>query len=61
MRMKTKTLIKALRNLSEETDFDDENVNACVAEAANRLEELEEKILELDVKLMRSTYRLRGS
>ncbi len=61
MKMKTKTLIKALRNLSEETDFDDENVNACVAEAANRLEELEEKILELDVKLMRSTYRLRGS
>jgi hypothetical protein len=59
--MKTKTLIKALRNLSEETDFDDENVNACVAEAANRLEELEEKILELDVKLMRSTYRIRGS
>jgi hypothetical protein len=61
MKMKTKTLIKALRNLSEETDFDDENVNACVAEAANRLEELEEKILELDVKLMRSTYRIRGS
>jgi len=59
--MKTKTLIKTLRNLSEETDFDDENVNACVAEAANRLEELEEKILELDVKLMRSTYRIRGS
>jgi len=61
MKTKTKTLIKALRILSRDIESDDGVANACVAEAADRLEELENKIDDLEVKLMRDTYRLRGS
>ena len=61
MKTKTKTLIKALRILSRDIESDDGVANACVAEAADRLEELESKIDDLEVKLMRDTYRLRGS
>jgi len=61
MKTKTKTLIKALRILSRDIESDDGVANACVAEAADRLEELENKIDDLEVKLMRNTYRLRGS
>ena len=61
MKTKTKTLIKALRILAKDIESDDGVANACVAEAADRLEELDNKVTELDVKLMRKTYRLRGS
>ena len=61
MKTKTKTLIKALRILSRDIESDDGVANACVAEAADRLEEIENKIDDLEVKLMRDTYRLRGS
>ena len=61
MKTKTKTLIKALRILANDIESDDGVANACVAEAADRLEELENKIDDLEVKLMRDTYRLRGS
>ena len=62
MKTKTETLIKALRILANDIGF---NINgvayACIAEAADRLEELDDKVTELDTKLMRETYRLRGS
>ena len=61
MKTKTKTLIKALRVLANDIESDDGVANACVAEAADRLEELENKIDDLEIKLMRDTYRLRGS
>lgn len=61
MKTKTKTLIKALRILANDIESDDGVANACVAEAADRLEELENKIDDLEIKLMRKTYRLRGS
>jgi uncharacterized protein Yka (UPF0111/DUF47 family) len=61
MKTKTKTLIKALRILANDIESDDGVANACVAEAADRLEELENKIDDLEIKLMRDTYRLRGS
>ena len=57
----SKTLIKALRILSEDVQSDDGVANACIAEAANRIEELEAKITELNVKLIKDTFRLRGS
>lgn len=61
MKTKTKTLIKALRILANDIESDDGVANACIAEAADRLEELDDKVTELDTKLMRKTYRLRGS
>ena len=57
----SKTLIKALRILSEDIQSDDGVANACIAEAADRIEELEAKITELNVKLIKDTFRLRGS
>lgn len=57
----SKTLIKALRILSEDVQSDDGVANACIVEAANRIEELEAKITELNVKLIKDTFRLRGS
>ena len=57
----SKTLIKALRILSEDIQSDDGVANACIAEAADRIEELEAKITELNVKLIKNTFRLRGS
>lgn len=57
----SKTLIKALRILSEDVQSDDGVANACIAEAADRIEELEAKITELNVKLIKDTFRLRGS
>jgi len=61
MKTKTKTLIKALRILANDIESDDGVANACVAEAADRLEEMNNKISELEIKLVRDTYRLRGS
>jgi hypothetical protein len=61
MKTKSKTLVKALRILSEDVQSDDGVANACIAEAANRIEELEAKVSELTVKLCRDMFRLRGS
>ena len=61
MKTHTKTLIKALRILSEDIQSNDGIANACVAEAADRIEELQEKVSELNRKLVKDTYRLRGS
>jgi len=61
MKTKSNTLIKALRILSEDVQSDDGVANACIAEAADRIEELEAKITELNVKLIKDTFRLRGS
>jgi len=41
MKTNTKTLIKALRILAEDIQSDDGVANSCIAEAADRLEELE--------------------
>jgi hypothetical protein len=57
----SKTLIKALRILSEDVQSDDGVANACIAEAADRIEELEAKVSELNQKLCRDMFRLRGS
>lgn len=57
----SKTLIKALRILSEDVQSDDGVANACIAEAADRIEELEAKVSELNQKLCRDIFRLRGS
>ena len=57
----SKTLIKALRILSEDVQSDDGVANACIAEAADRIEELEAKVSELNQKLSRDMFRLRGS
>lgn len=51
MKTNTKTLIKALRILSEDIQSDDGIANACVAEAADRIEELQEKVNELNRKI----------
>lgn len=61
MKTNVKTLIKALRILSEDIQSDDGIANACIAEAADRIEELQEKVCELNRKLVKDTYRLRGS
>jgi len=61
MKTKSNTLIKALRILSEDVQSDDGVANACIAEAANRIEELELKVSELNQKLCRDIFRLRGS
>ncbi len=61
MKTKSNTLIKALRILSEEVQSDDGVANACIAEAANRIEELELKVSELNQKLCKEIFRLRGS
>ncbi len=61
MKTNVKTLIKALRILSEDIQSDDGIANACIAEAADRIEELQEKVSELNRKLVKDTYRLRGS
>jgi len=61
MKTKSKTLVKALRILSENVQSDDGVANACIAEAADRIEELEAKVSELTVKLCRDMFRLRGS
>ena len=47
MKTDTETLIKALRILAEEIQSDDGVANACVAEAADRLEYLNNKIDDL--------------
>ena len=44
MKTNTKTLIKALRILAEDIQSDDGVANACIAEAADRLEEQREII-----------------
>jgi hypothetical protein len=61
MKTKSKTLIKALRILSEDVQSDDGVANACIAEAANKIEELEAKVSELNQKLCKEIFRLRGS
>lgn len=61
MKPKSKTLVKALRILSEDIQSDDGVANACIAEAADRIEELEAKVSELNQKLCRDMFRLRGS
>jgi len=61
MKTNSKTLIKALRILSEDVQSDDGVANACIAEAANRIEELELKVSELNQKLCKEIFRLRGS
>lgn len=61
MKTKSKTLVKALRILSEGVQSDDGVANACIAEAADRIEELEAKVSELNQKLCRDMFRLRGS
>jgi hypothetical protein len=61
MKTKSNTLIKALRILSEDVQSDDGVANACIAEAANRIEELEAKVSELNQKLCKEIFRLRGS
>ena len=61
MKTKSNTLIKALRILSEDIQSDDGVANACIAEAANRIEELELKVSELNQKLCKEIFRLRGS
>jgi len=61
MKTKSKTLVKALRILSEDVQSDDGVANACIAEAANRIEELELKVSELNQKLCKEIFRLRGS
>lgn len=43
-RSTTETLIKALRILAEDIQSDDGVANACIAEAADRLEELSNEI-----------------
>lgn len=48
MKTDNKTLISALRILSNEIDSQDGVANACIAEAANRIEELEKYIIELE-------------
>lgn len=61
MKTNVKTLIKALRILSEDIQSDDGIANACIAEAADRIEELQEKVSELNRKLVKDIYKLRGS
>jgi hypothetical protein len=61
VKTKSNTLIKALRILSEDIQSDDGVANACIAEAANRIEELELKVSELNQKLCKEIFRLRGS
>jgi hypothetical protein len=61
MKTKSNTLIKALRILSEDVQSDDGVANACIAEAADRIEELEAKVAELNQKLCKEIFRLRGS
>ena len=61
MKTKSKTLVKALRILSEDVQSDDGVANACIAEAANRIEELELKVSELNQKLCKEIFRLIGS
>ena len=46
---------------SEDVQSDDGVANACIAEAADRIEELEAKASELNQKLCRDMFRLRGS
>ncbi len=48
MKTNTKTLIKALRILSEDIQSDDGIANACIREAADRIEELQEKASQLN-------------
>ena len=55
MKTKSETLVKALRHMNEEIE------SSIIAEAANRIEELEAKVSELTVKLCRDMFRLRGS
>ena len=47
----------------QKTDIqsDDGIANACIAEAADRIEELQKKVCELNRKLVKDIYRLRGS
>jgi len=48
-RSSTETLISALRILSKEIQSDDGVANAAIAEAADKLEELDEKVWDLTV------------
>jgi uncharacterized protein Yka (UPF0111/DUF47 family) len=48
MRSSTETLIKAMRILSQDIQSDDGVVNAAIAEAAERLEEQQERIKKLE-------------
>lgn len=49
MKTSRETLVKALRVLSREVISDDGVANACIAEAADRIEELEAEITQLKV------------
>lgn len=53
MRTETDVLIGALRILAEEIESEDGVANACIAEAADRLEECE-SILKVFEKLLRA-------
>jgi hypothetical protein len=55
MKTKSNTLVKALRHVNEEIE------SSIIAEAANRIEELEAKVSELNQKLCKEIFRLRGS
>lgn len=52
MRSSTETLIKAMRILSSDIQSDDGVANAAIAEAAQRLEEQQERIKRLEEVLM---------
>ena len=51
MRSSTETLIKAMRILSSDIQSDDGVANAAIAEAAQRLEEQQERIKRLEEAL----------
>ena len=51
MRTSTETLIKAMRILSSDIQSDDGVANAAIAEAAQRLEEQQERIKRLEEAL----------
>ena len=55
MKTKSKPLVKALRHVNQEIE------SSIIAEAADRIEELEAKVSELNQKLCRDMFRLRGS
>ena len=48
MRSSTETLIKAMRILATDIQFDDGVANAVIAEAADRLEEQQKRITQLE-------------
>ena len=50
IRTKNETLVKALRILVEDIQSEDGVANACIAEAASRIDELDKEVLQLKME-----------